>query len=58
MVRKSRDFPKYRSTERPLGGQKGKDATDGRLPIGLFSRIHLGEKMRVHTWVDPEIHQI
>ena len=30
--------------------------SDVSLPISLFSGIHLGEKMLVHTWEDPELY--
>ena len=33
------DLPDYTRAKRLLGGQKGSDVN---LPIGLFSRIHLG----------------
>ena len=38
-----------------LGGQKGSDV---KLPIGLFTGIHLGKEMHMYTWEDPEINQI
>ena len=40
------DLPNYTCTEKLLGGQKGRGrhptVSDVNLPIGLFSRIHLG----------------
>ena len=30
--------------------------SDVSLPISLFSGIHRGKKMLVHTWEDPEIY--
>ena len=58
LVVRSGGLPDYICTERLLGGHKGSDANWCSLPTGLFSGIHLGWQMPVHTWDDPEIDQI
>ena len=54
---KSGDLTNHTCTERILGSQRGVMSRDA-LPIGLFSRIHLGQEVCVYTWEDPDIYQI